>query len=360
MGAYLTKMQNMGFAVILPLEEDQDYCVGQVTGAVANFGSLGVSLVGQHNSVYGRKTAIINTENYSMQFLQRYLPDDDSPCGGVIDTTSSSDIQFPDTVYTGTDGFTFCLTVDISDHIIGFDELDNHYLAKIYNSNFLKSDTLVRQKIQVYVIANTYGLQVISLVLEINDLNGDSKIYEFGTFSYADIINHTEPPVKFLTATFKLASSGAPYQGVLTGYLDGTEVFTGNEQLNSAFNVMHLGQSSNTYSGIDPEFTSTPTSGEFPLFVDFDASISFGEDLDTYYWVFGDGNNGTGVFVTHIYNTPGTYTVSLTVTNTALLSVTETKTDLIVVVAPPIISQDQLTDGTNPLVDGSTNPLTQP
>lgn len=47
--------------------------------------------------------------------------------------------------------------------------------------------------------------------------------------------------------------------------------------------------------------------------VDFDASASEGHIYD---WNFGDGNNGTGENTSHTYTTSGTYSVTLTVTDT--------------------------------------------
>ena len=64
-------------------------------------------------------------------------------------------------------------------------------------------------------------------------------------------------------------------------------------------------------------FTADPSSGEAPLLVLFDATES--RDLDgavvSYNWDFGDGTADSGKITTHEYEFPGTYTVSLTVTN---------------------------------------------
>ena len=49
----------------------------------------------------------------------------------------------------------------------------------------------------------------------------------------------------------------------------------------------------------------------------FDASGSFDEDgvIVSYYWDFGDGENGSGISPSHIYGNPGEYTVTLVVTD---------------------------------------------
>jgi PKD repeat protein len=50
----------------------------------------------------------------------------------------------------------------------------------------------------------------------------------------------------------------------------------------------------------------------------FDASGSSDDtSIATYIWDFGDGSTGTGINPTHLYTAPGTYTVSLTVTDHA-------------------------------------------
>jgi len=63
-------------------------------------------------------------------------------------------------------------------------------------------------------------------------------------------------------------------------------------------------------------FTATPSSGEVPLAVNFNAS-AFDPDgsITSYAWSFGDGGNGTGAIVTHTYTSAGTYYPLLCVTD---------------------------------------------
>ncbi len=79
------------------------------------------------------------------------------------------------------------------------------------------------------------------------------------------------------------------------------------------------------------DFSATPTSGTGPLSVQFtDATTG---TPATWAWAFGDGATSTVQNPSHTYN-PGTYTVSLTVTNAAGTD-SVTKTDYVTVAVPP-------------------------
>ncbi|MFB3879807.1 MAG: PKD domain-containing protein [Armatimonadota bacterium] len=70
--------------------------------------------------------------------------------------------------------------------------------------------------------------------------------------------------------------------------------------------------------GIPPapvaDFSATPTSGNAPLEVTFNDQ-SAGAMITAWAWDFGDGGSSTDQNPTHTYTTPGTYDVSLTVTD---------------------------------------------
>jgi cytoskeletal protein RodZ len=74
---------------------------------------------------------------------------------------------------------------------------------------------------------------------------------------------------------------------------------------------------------------ATPTSGQAPqAVINYPAEANVGEEvafdgsqsrpgsspIASYDWDFGDGNRGSGAVVSHIYNAPGVYQVTLTVT----------------------------------------------
>ena len=79
-------------------------------------------------------------------------------------------------------------------------------------------------------------------------------------------------------------------------------------------------------------FTASPTSGTAPLNVQF-TDTSTGNPTG-WSWTFGDGGTSTAKNPSHQYANPGTYTVSLTASNTAG-SDGETKTGYITVQQPP-------------------------
>jgi len=84
-------------------------------------------------------------------------------------------------------------------------------------------------------------------------------------------------------------------------------------------------------------FTVNKAAGYAPLEVRF-RDLSPGESLSGWEWDFGDGGSTMTQNPTYIYSTPGTYTVSLTVTNN-LGSTTSTRAGLIRVLGPGEVIQ---------------------
>jgi len=101
------------------------------------------------------------------------------------------------------------------------------------------------------------------------------------------------------------------------------------------------------------EFTSTPSTGEAPLAVSFNASGSSDSDgnITSYQWTFGDGESGSGTPISHTYADSGTYEVWLMVADNN--GATDTATTTIQVTAinvSPIASfLASPTSGTTPL-----------
>jgi PKD repeat protein len=80
------------------------------------------------------------------------------------------------------------------------------------------------------------------------------------------------------------------------------------------------------------KFTAEPTSGQFPLNVQFTDNSE--GDITAWSWDFGDGTGSTEQSPAHTYTAAGNYTVSLTVTGPGG-SDTKTKPDFITVLVPP-------------------------
>jgi PKD repeat protein len=67
---------------------------------------------------------------------------------------------------------------------------------------------------------------------------------------------------------------------------------------------------------INPQFTVTPTSPPSGTIATFNASASTATGtIISYSWNFGDTGTGSGVIATHSYTAPGSYIVTLTITD---------------------------------------------
>ncbi|MEM7111379.1 MAG: PKD domain-containing protein [Chloroflexota bacterium] len=75
-------------------------------------------------------------------------------------------------------------------------------------------------------------------------------------------------------------------------------------------------------------FSANPTNGTAPLTVNLDASASSDSDgsIVSYVWDFGDGNSDNGTTASHTFNTIGSYTITLTVTDDEGATDTTTQT----------------------------------
>jgi len=89
------------------------------------------------------------------------------------------------------------------------------------------------------------------------------------------------------------------------------------------------------YAQVVANFIASPTSGCTPLIVSFtNTSVGF---IDSVLWTFGNGSVSNDMNPSVIYTVPGTYTVTLTVCNSALgICDTDTRTSLITVFANPM------------------------
>ncbi len=99
------------------------------------------------------------------------------------------------------------------------------------------------------------------------------------------------------------------------------------------------------------KFTADPKSGPPPLTTVFtDASLPGDNGIDTWSWDFGDGETGEGANPSHTYNAPGTYDVSLTVSNSLDETDTIVKTGFITVEeVGPTADFSFVVDDANPL-----------
>ncbi|RLE28770.1 hypothetical protein DRJ54_05925 [Candidatus Acetothermia bacterium] len=106
------------------------------------------------------------------------------------------------------------------------------------------------------------------------------------------------------TLTFSAVLSGSPQ--TFTAVADPYSQVTESDETNNTRQVTVTGQ-----EALSAE-AGGPYSGTAGQPITFDGRASQGP-IVSYTWDFGDGSTGSGAVVTHVYATPGTYTVTLTV-----------------------------------------------
>jgi PKD repeat protein len=86
--------------------------------------------------------------------------------------------------------------------------------------------------------------------------------------------------------------------------------------------------------------SATPVSGTVPLTVNFSAAGSTDADgsIVSYAWSFGDGSSASGVTASHVYNSAGSFTATLTVTDNSGLSASRSVT----VTVQPVVAVQAL------------------
>lgn len=119
----------------------------------------------------------------------------------------------------------------------------------------------------------------------------------------------------FTTGYFTLGNYGpTPTQGFIG---DVAEVLVYGRALSDAERASVQSYLKTKYGKPTAQISTTPTVGLVPLAVAFDGSASSapGGSIVSYTWSFGDGGSATGVTTSHTFNSAGSYTVSLTVTD---------------------------------------------
>ncbi len=163
-----------------------------------------------------------------------------------------------------------------------------------------------------------------------NNSDGDNFVFSYSTnnSTFTNLVTVNSATEQVYSASIPNTVSGTVYIRVVD-----TDRSQGNRSLDYIYvDQMYIQYSSGTNPPL-ADFSGSPTSGDYPLQVQF-------TDLSTnsptsWSWDFGDGvGTSTAQNPSYTYQSAGTYTVSLTATN-AYGSDIETKVDYITVTTPP-------------------------
>ena len=139
------------------------------------------------------------------------------------------------------------------------------------------------------------------------------------------------PTVEILDASEEIAYFTPPQAGIYQFSLEMKDI----EGASGTIDTVSITAVEQGNLGPTAAFAAAPLSGNAPLTVNFDASSSSDPDdgIVSYSWQFGDDGSGSGVTPAHTFGTPGNYNVTLTVTDAAGLSDTESTS--VTVIADP-------------------------
>jgi PKD repeat protein len=178
--------------------------------------------------------------------------------------------------------------------------------------------------------AGSVGVVTATLVPATRSPNLDAVVALLG--SGGGVLATANPATSLgASLTFTLPAPGTYYVSVRgTGYLDplttGYSSYgsLGNYQLTLATPAGGGGGGGGGSPPTAVAVATTPTSGTAPLTVGFSGAGSTDSDgtITSYSWTFGNGQTGTGVTTTHVFTTPGTFSVTLRTTDNSALSTT--------------------------------------
>ena len=197
------------------------------------------------------------------------------------------------------------------------------------------------------------GSNLIDYYWEIYHLMGDPSVMIYMGVPSVNTVNHAASALPTATSFNVQADSGS-YVGISKdGVLHGSGYVDSSGSVNvpitpfgsaGTATIVVTCQNKQPYEanipideGTDPptaDFSGTPTSGEYPLTVNF-TDLSIG--ATSWSWTFGDGGTSTTQHPSYEYTAEGTYTVTLIATNSNG-SDTEIKTDYITVTQKPPVA----------------------
>jgi PKD repeat protein len=166
-------------------------------------------------------------------------------------------------------------------------------------------------------INNTTTLGNLDTTLTIYDSNGNVVISD-------------APEDKTSSSIFATLQAGTYYVGITSSGKNDVPYTHGYSKYGSLGQYMLTGYYTSQQPTRPPEakITASTLTGEAPLVVSFSGidSVKGSKSIKSYYWSFGNGKYSTSPTPNNIYTTPGTYTVSLTVTDENNLTNTTTTT----------------------------------
>jgi len=254
-----------------------------------------------------------------------------SEFGGAITTSSS----IPDTRMIVRTGNISMVVDDISGALSSIAQMAEGYKGYVVSSNSWKDGERVYGSISIRIPAESYDIaskSVANLAVEVTSQSSSSQDV---TAEYVDLgaqlssLQATQAQLLLIMSKADKVADILAVQAQLTQIQTQIEQIKGRMQYLEKTSSTSLINVSLSQAKLEAKFTASSVNAKTGNEIQFFPDVAGGFTPYSHEWDFGDGKTSTESNPTHVYAKPGSYTISLKVTDDRGNTVTETRKDYI-------------------------------
>jgi PKD repeat protein len=254
---------------------------------------------------------------------------------GTNYTGSSSTPIVPDNRMIVRTGNISIVVDDINAALNDIEQLAIGYKGYVVSSNSWKNGEQIFGTISIRVPAESYDIATKSVGQMAVEVTSQSSSSQDVTAEYVDLgaqlssLQATEQQLLLIMSKADKVADILAVQTQLTQVQTQIEQIKGQMQYLEKTSSTSLINVSLSQSKLEAKFSASSVNAKTGSEIQFYPDIAGGFTPYSYEWDFGDGKTSTDASPTHIYAKPGTFTISLKVTDDRANTVTETRENYI-------------------------------